>query len=265
MSSWFDTMDLQVGQDYRDTPTWRTPCCWAVHKQRKPINSSQLPGYFPCLPLELFWLHCLRSLRRKLPVEKTQNLPQLTRRSKPSLCWGLKHDQCWYTAKEISRSLPSECMCIHMSAVDFLPPFCECCTFKFFVKRRGNWTDDVLCETIKIVSGLLSKAKKSGMFWKGMPTLSKIYGYEAILQHTWMDAFHPQWIPTVVVAILNSGYLWFFGERRAWAHSQPLHELKSCLSALGRAVYGWAEHVTLPLHQHICEVQLLPFSWKFEL
>lgn len=27
ISSWFDTMDLQVGQDYRDTPTWRTPCC----------------------------------------------------------------------------------------------------------------------------------------------------------------------------------------------------------------------------------------------
>lgn len=62
MSSWFDTMDLQVGQDYRDTPTWRTPCCWAVPKQRKSVNSSQPPGYFACLPLELFWLQFVITL-----------------------------------------------------------------------------------------------------------------------------------------------------------------------------------------------------------
>lgn len=143
MSSWFDTMDLQVGQGYRDTPTWRTPCCWAVHKQRKTINSSQLPGYFPCLPLELFWLHCLRSLWRKLPVEKTQNLPPLVRQSKPSLCWGLKHDQYYqYTAKEISRLLPSECMSVCMSVVDFLPSCCECCKTSILCHRErwmGRW------------------------------------------------------------------------------------------------------------------------------
>lgn len=139
-------MDLQVGQDYRDTPTWRTPCCRAVHKQRKPINSSQPAGYFPCQPLELFWLHCLRPLWRKLPMEKTKNLPQLPRRSKPSLCWGLKHNQYWYTAKEVSRLLPSVCMCVQVcvlaSAVDFLTPFSECCKFPFIVKGRdwmGKW------------------------------------------------------------------------------------------------------------------------------
>lgn len=155
ISSWFDTMDLQVGQDYRDTPTWRTPCCWAVHKQRKPVGSSQLPGYFHCLPLELSWLHFLCSLWRKLPMEKTKTPPQLRRRSKPPLCWRLKHNQCWYTTKEISRLLPSMCMhvCVLASAVDFLILFCECFKFPFTVKGRGSMKKLCFFEPAKILSG----------------------------------------------------------------------------------------------------------------
>lgn len=34
---------------FRDTPTWRTPCCWAVHKQRTPLTPSS-EGCRWCLP-----------------------------------------------------------------------------------------------------------------------------------------------------------------------------------------------------------------------
>lgn len=61
------------------------------------------------------------------------------------------------------------------------------------------------------------------MFWKGMPTLSKIYGNEPILKP--IPAFHPQWLPAGLLAALDLCYSMIFLSR-ARAHSQPLREPK---------------------------------------
>lgn len=71
--------------------------------------------------------------------------------------------------------------------------------FHSLLKGEAEWANDVLCDKIKILYGYFSKANKSGMFWKGMPTLSKSNKYEPILKP--MPAFYSQ-LPVVVLGSL---------------------------------------------------------------